>query len=307
VIHDLAPTLRLGPRLAQAAQAAAAELPARLGVRLPPMVAVVVAGDARSFAAAARRDPRRLLGVARPEASLVVLNAPRLVPGPEAGAEAVLRHELAHLALAEVEERAGPLPRWFDEGAASWFAGGTAELGPIDLAQAAGASGLGLAELTTSFPEDPAQTSRAYAKSQLAVSLLAARIREKTGSEDLVPLGTALAAGQPFPEALATATGYSLTGLEIALRQRLLWREFLAAGLRQAEWGLGLAMALLAGVGFVRYRRRWKRRLERWGEEEAGGGEGEAAREAGTAPAGLANGEGTGAGEGGEAKEEPRA
>jgi hypothetical protein len=281
VIHDLAPALRLGPRLAPAAAAAAADLPLRLGVRLPPMVAVVIAGDARTFAAAAQRDPRRLLGVARPGANLVVLNASRLEPGPEAGAEAVLRHELAHLALAQVEEKAGPLPRWFDEGAASWFAGGTAEQGPIDLALAAGASELSLSELTASFPEDPAQASRAYAKSQLAVSLLAARLRERGGTADLAALGAALATGASFEAALEATTGFDLAGLEAALRQRLLWREFLAAGLRQAQWGLGLAMALLAGLGYARYRVRLKRRLARWAQEESAGEAADAERSQG--------------------------
>jgi hypothetical protein len=270
VIHDLAPALRLGPRLAPAAAAAARELPIRLGVSLPSMVVVVIAGDAETFAAASGRDPSRLLGVARPGAQRVVLNAARLGPGPEAGAVGVLRHELAHLALAEAEDRAGPLPRWFDEGAASWFAGGTAEQGPVDLAQAAGSPELDLSHLTPSFPEDPAQIGRAYAKSQLAVEVLVDRIRERGGTADLRAVGEALTAGTAFESALATATGLDLAGLEQALRSRLLGRELLAALLRQAEWGLGLAMALLAGLGYVRYRRRLRRRLERWGREEAG-------------------------------------
>ena len=279
-IHDRAPELHLGPRLSAAAASAARELPERLGVGLPSSVAVLIAGDARTFGAAAGRDPRWLLGVARPQAGLVVLNAARLGPGPEAAAEAVLRHELAHLALAEAEAKAGPLPRWFDEGAASWFAGGTAEQGPIDLALAAGAPGLSLSELGPSFPEDPRAAAQAYAKSQLAVTLLATRIRERGGEENLRPLGVALLAGTPFESALPSVTSFDLPGLETALRSRLLHRELGGALLRQAEWALGIAMAVLVGVAYVRYRVRLKRRLARWSREEAaagaeeGGGEG---------------------------------
>ena len=284
-IHDRAPSLRLGRRLSAAAATAARELPERLGVGLPPAVAVLVAGDASTFAAAAGRAPGWLLGVARPGAGLVVLNAARLGPGPEAAAEAVLRHELAHLALAEAEAQSGPLPRWFDEGAASWFAGGIAEQGPVDLALAAGAPGLSLAALTPSFPDDPRAASEAYAKSQLAVSLLAARIRERGGEENLRPLGAALAAGTAFDTALKSTTGFDLPGLESALRDRLLKRELAGALLRQAEWGLGLAMAILVGVGYWRYRRRLKRRLASWSREEAAGG-GEDGEDGGGASAG---------------------
>src|SRR4029453_10396313 len=49
-IHDRAPALPLGPRLSAAALSAARELPERLGVGLPSAVAVVVAGDAHTFA-----------------------------------------------------------------------------------------------------------------------------------------------------------------------------------------------------------------------------------------------------------------
>jgi Peptidase MA superfamily len=269
-IHDRAPELHLGPRLSAAAATAARELPVRLGVGLPSSVAVLIAGDAPTFAAAAGRDPRWLLGVARPQSGLVVLNAARLGPGPEAAAEAVLRHELAHLALAEAEARSGPLPRWFDEGAASWFAGGTAEQGPVDLALAAGAPGLSLAQLTPSFPEDPRAAAQAYAKSQLAVTMLAARIRERGGEENLYPLGAALLAGTGFDAALLATTGFDLPGLEHALRERLLRRELGGALLRQAEWGLGLAMAILVGIAYLRYRLRLRRRLATWGREEAG-------------------------------------
>ena len=73
--------------------------------------------------------------------------------------------------------------------------------------------------------------------------------------------------------------------LESALRDRLLKRELAGALLRQAEWGLGLAMAILVGVGYWRYRRRLKRRLASWSREEAAGG-GEDGEDGGGASAG---------------------
>ena len=267
-IHDLAPALALGSKLEPVALAAAEALPERIGAGLPPEVQVVIVGEAGAFRALAHRDPRTVLGAARPEAGIAVLNAARLEPGPEANAAGVLRHELAHLALGAIEIRHGPFPRWFDEGAASWFAGGAAELGPIDLAAAAGAAELTLARLGTGFPEDPRDVSRAYAKSQLAVALIAERI----GGDDphLRPLVRALAAGMPFPEALRVHAGLDEAGLEAALRQETLGQELVAALTRHAQWVFGVGMALLAGLGFLMRRWRWRRRMAGWEREERG-------------------------------------
>jgi len=121
------------------------------------------------------------------------------------------------------------------------------------------------------------------------VTLLAARIRERGGEENLRPLGAALLAGTDFDTALQATTGFDLPGLEHALRERLLRRELLGALLRQAEWGLGIAMAILVGVAYLRYRLRLRRRLAAWGREEAGteapsDREGEGSSSAGQAP-----------------------
>ncbi len=240
-IHDLAPGLGLGRKLEPVALAAARTLPERIGAGLPSEVQVLIVSDAGAFRSLAHRDPRTVLGAARPEAGLAVLNAARLGLGPEANAAGVLRHELAHLALGAIALRHGPFPRWFDEGAASWFAGGAAELGPIDLAAAAGAAELELARLRTDFPEDPLSVGRAYAKSQLAVALIARQI----GGDDphLRPLVAALAAGVPFPDALRAHAGLDEAALEAALRQETLGQALLAALTRHAQWVFGLGMA----------------------------------------------------------------
>jgi hypothetical protein len=134
------------------------------------------------------------------------LNGPSLEPGPERNAAGTLRHELAHLALhATAAEGAAPIPRWFDEGIASWFAGGFAEFGPLDLAAAMTGRELTLAGLSDAFPEDPDGLRIAYAKSQLAVELL----EREVGQGTIAGLGAALARGIPFPEALSAVAGMS--------------------------------------------------------------------------------------------------
>jgi hypothetical protein len=297
-IYDLAPGLGLGRKLAPVALAAARALPERIGASLPGQVEVLIVEDAERFRALAHRDPRTILGAARPEAGLAVLNAARLGLGPEANAAGVLRHELAHLALGAIELRHGPFPRWFDEGVASWFAGGAAELGPIDLAAQAGAAELELERLRTSFPEDPVGVSRAYAKSQLAVALIARRIGGD--APHLRPLVAALAQGVPFPEALRIHAGLDETALDRALRDETLGDALAAALTRHAQWVIGVAMAMLAGLGFLARRRRWRRRLAGWeGDRGDLGADGREEREdrgdagkGGSAPGETRTGEG---------------
>ncbi len=269
-IHGLDPGSGMAALLAAAAARAASELPVRLGVDLPPRVHVVYCAEARTFARlAGRAAAGRLLGVARPADSLAALNGPLLQPGPENGAAGTLRHELAHLALGIAAERAGPLPRWFDEGAASWFAGGFAELGPLDLAAAAGRPGLGLGGLADGFPEDPDGARIAYARSQLALELL----EREHGAGTVAGLGRALAAGVPFAAAPGAVAGESEAGLDRALARSLAPHGLLLAVLRRSLSPV-MVMAGLVVVGFAIRRLRYRRRLRQWQREEERSGEG---------------------------------
>ncbi|MBI4408633.1 MAG: hypothetical protein HY561_02920 [Gemmatimonadetes bacterium] len=111
---------RLAPRILAAA--AAARFPALPpGVlRQGPDVSIVLAPDpARFHALTGGRIPEWGAGAALPAAGVVVLPTFRDAPDERA---AVLRHELAHLALHRWLAPAR-VPRWFDEGYARWAAG----------------------------------------------------------------------------------------------------------------------------------------------------------------------------------------
>src|SRR5688500_4148494 len=109
--------------------------------------------------------------------------------------------------------------------------------------------------------------SRAYAKGQLAVSLIDRRLGGD--APHLRPLDAALAQGVQFPEALLTHAGMDEAALDRALREETLGEALAGALTRHAQWVLGVAMAMLAGLGFLARRRRWRRRLAGW-EGEAG-------------------------------------
>ncbi len=250
--------LGLAPRIATAAEDAARELPLRTGLGLPPRVEVVICGDAETFARiAGRAQVNWLLGVARPDRGLAALNGPLLVPGPERGPAGVLRHELAHLALGRAG--AGPLPRWFDEGVASWFAGGVTEVGPLDLVQFSASADLTLARLTHSFPEDPVALRSAYMKSNLVIE----HLEKRHGPGTVAAICAAFARGIPFGVTLRAVTGLDVDELDAEFEHAQA-PHGLFLGVLKRSISPFLLMALLAILAFLLRRRRLKRRLEAW-------------------------------------------
>jgi hypothetical protein len=264
-LHEEGPPIGLAPSLAGPARVAADELPARIGVFLPPRVEVVICGDAATFARfAGRGGAQFLLGVAHPGRRIAALNAPLLVPGPERGPIGVLRHELAHLALGAAAESSGPLPRWYDEGVASWFAGGLTEVGALDFVASQAAPDLALASLDFHFPEDPAAIRVAYIKSQLAIE----HLEERSGPGTVAALDGALARGVPFATALHATTGLDVKALDASLRRAQAPHGFLAGVIRRSVSPF-FVMALLVMIGFFLRRRRLRARLAAWERAES--------------------------------------
>jgi hypothetical protein len=90
-------------------------------VALPASTVVLAPTQAIFDSVAGGRTPDWAAGVAIPAQSLIVLPAFSR-PGRPGDAVVTLRHELAHLALnAHVD---ATVPRWFDEGYATWVSGG---------------------------------------------------------------------------------------------------------------------------------------------------------------------------------------
>jgi hypothetical protein len=175
----------------------------------------------------------------------------------------VLRHELAHLALGAAEPVAAPLPRWFEEGVASWFAGGMTELGALDFAATAVAPDLTLERLAFGFPEDIAAMRLAYVKSQLAVEYLETR----HGAGTIASIGAALGRGVPFDMALDAVTGLSTARLEGELAQAQAPHGIFIAVLRRSLSPFLIAAAITF-IAFILRRRRLKRRLRAWDEAD---------------------------------------
>lgn len=226
-------------------------------------VLILLAPDAERFRAwVGRGAPEWGAAIAFPSLQRIVMY------GRDAGAQAgdprvTLRHELAHLALAEY---LGPgVPRWFDEGYASYAAGewGREEV----IATSLGLVWRGLptlAGLDSGFYAGSEVAQRSYALAHRAVAELAGMSPER---------GLALLFGHwaregSFERALRRAHGMSSADFERHWRSRVR-RQYGALALAADLSVLSVFLLLLLGPMWWQRRKRQRRRLERMRASDA--------------------------------------
>jgi hypothetical protein len=193
--------------------------------------------------------------IAFPAEQLIVMQ------GADAGADAgdpaiTLRHELAHLVL---HEALGPaVPRWFDEGYASYAAG---EWGRDEvLATSVGLVWRGvptLAGLDSGFYAGSGRAERSYALAHRAVAELATINPDK----GLTLLFEHWRREETFERALRRAHGLSSAEFEKRYRSRIR-RQFGALALAADVTILSVFLVVLLGPLWYRRRLRQRARLE---------------------------------------------
>jgi hypothetical protein len=239
-------------------QPALAAALAEAGLQAPPRVHVVLIpeDDPR-----ARASPRWVVGVAVGEETVAIFPA-RVGSYPYDSLDAVLRHEVAHLALSA---RAGgrPLPRWFHEGVAVVVESGWGPGSDLRLLLGA-ASDPALADLTKLFSSDShLGSSGAY----LLAAALVADIRERHGARVPGAIAERVANGIPFGRAFQLETGESPEAAAAqawaAYRRWTTWLPAVTSS--SAIWTFILALATVAFA--IRLRRRARRRRQ-WDEED---------------------------------------
>lgn len=206
-----------------------------IGRRTPPPLQLIVVRDARALSKLTRgQAPGWSAALALPDLRTIVLRA-------DAEPLVTLRHELAHLALHEAVR--GMVPRWFDEGYATYAAGEWDRLErlTLNLTVASGAVPT-LDELDAALRGPEHGADPAYGLSVTAVLELAARNPTRT----LEPLFELLGQGVGFDDAVRRTTGLSPDRFDEAwrrsLRHRYGWAVWLAAG---GAWTL-VALVVLA-------------------------------------------------------------
>ncbi len=225
-------------------------------------VVILVAPDDATFRAwVGAGAPEWGDAIAFPASQRIVMRG-RNAAGLGGDPRVTLRHELAHLAL--YEALGSGIPRWFDEGYASYAAG---EWGRDQvLATSFGLVWRGiptLAGLDSGFYEGAERAQRSYALAHRAVAELAAMDRER---------GLALLLGHwrsegSFERALRRAHGMSSVDFERHWKSRLR-RQFGALALAADLTALIVVLTILLGPLWWQRRQRMRARLERMREAD---------------------------------------
>ena len=208
--------------------------------------------------------PAWSVGTAYPARNLIILRSPRAIQGGRTEIEEVLRHEYAHLALARAL-RGNEAPRWLDEGftmlqSRGWSLTWTYVLSRGVLSKTL----IPLEELIDGFPRDQHQAQLAYAQSFSFVSF----IKTEYGPEALPRLIKGIAHGLDTETALRQATGLGLRNLERRWKKELK-RRYSWIPIATSFFSLWFLASLLFLLGYWLKRRRSKKILEEWEQEEA--------------------------------------
>lgn len=196
----------------------------------------------------------------------IFLKAPRL----HEGKHITIKHELAHLLLAELAHPRR-LPRWFNEGAAIFLAAETQHIEPALISRAMVTNSLlsfDDIEALLSFPNEKA--GLAYSESYHAVNFLV----QRHGFAALGRFARALAQHPEPRAAFQHACGEDLWDFEVAyfdyVRKKFRWYFLLD---ESVLWGVGIFALFIAA--YIVTRLRTRKKAKEWEQEEREAIEGE--------------------------------
>jgi hypothetical protein len=261
--HFIAGNPPQSQEIRQVLEVAELRLEKLLDVKLFDTIAIAIVETQAQFdSLAGGRIPEWGAGAAIPSRNLIILREPMMDRYPGTMAD-LLQHELAHIALHH-RVNGARLPRFIDEGFASWFAGEWAfsHVTTIAAAQITG-SLLPLRDIDDVNRFHQAEANLAYAQSYLVVLL----IFNRYGELAFLDLLDAFAAGRNLSEAFYQALGISFWTFEADYRKFLSDNYTLLAILSDMS-GLWIILAIVVFIGWALLRRRKKHAYDRWKEEE---------------------------------------
>ena len=243
-----------------------ARVATRLDRQFETPMTTVLTPDVVEFRRVVRELPHgrdvsdNVVGVAIPTLHVLVIRG-GLSPGALHSFAETLRHEIAHLLIHQIAGVGTRVPRWFDEGLASWAS--EHRLPPwdeADLVVLARVGGLyDLLALEKEFPPGHRGTSIAYTQSYLLVAFLVECHGERAILDVLASLEH-----RELREALSELTGETVGDLEMHFSSWLISRRALFWSLLGFVnlWTVAALLAIVAIVRSVLRRRRLLRTLE---------------------------------------------
>ena len=207
--------------------------------------------------------PSWVAGYALPEQGVVVLLPARTPRYPDSSIEDLLRHEVAHVLVGRASNNR-PLPRWFHEGVAmiAGLAWGLEEQSRLAATLVRGAE-VPMAVVDLRFSGGEGEVRSAYT---LAGAFVRDLLRQH-GRDAIGGTLSGVAAGLPFEEAFARATGTTLAAAESDFWERqsfwYRWVPFLTSSVV-----LWILITLLALWAIKRRRARDAARMASWEAQE---------------------------------------
>ncbi|MCB9597505.1 MAG: hypothetical protein H6719_32590 [Sandaracinaceae bacterium] len=208
--------------------------------------------------------PDYAAGVAYPHRGLVLLTLTEPSTNEQTDVDAVLVHELSHIALHRAVD-GHDVPRWFSEGVAIHQAHERSfERVRTLWGATVGGQLLGFDRLAHDFPRSSSGVNLAYAQSADFVDWLRGRDHGAAKLHDVI---RRVREGQSFETALQRTYSASMTRLEIDWHDDLAER-FRALPLLFGSGALWVFAAFLIVVAYARRRRKDREKLEEWAQEE---------------------------------------
>jgi hypothetical protein len=254
---------RAAQEIARAAGASAAEMARSFGLDSVPPLLLDLVRDGREFGAATGgRAPDWGAAMAFPSQGRAVFDLSAVADHPH-GAEAVVRHELAHL-LFGAASGGMTAPAWFQEGLAMVEAREWDLRDSWELLEASLRGSLPtLADLDASFPEWGTEANVAYRLSLRAVS----GILRKAPPGALADLAARSREADTFEQAFEGAFGYALESYAARFSRetsRTYRNAVLFTSVPALLAGMSVLFLLASGAKWLRARRT----LRRWAEED---------------------------------------
>jgi len=248
-------------RARRIAALAESEMKQRLGLALPRRVTIDLFDDAKKFRAAAAGSLTDIaVGFAQPARGRAAVLLSAMRSASDTNLRSVLRHELCHVALGHATRRSpDDVPKWFNEGLASWFGGRLYELEDgIRRAYYRGEI-MPFARLRETFPAEEHAMRVAYRQSEDFVEFI---VREG-GEAGRRAVRAELASGERLAAAVRRATGRALGELEAGWRRTLPHPLGFLGHLveRFSIFTLAALLALVAFGVYLRRRAKIRRRL----------------------------------------------
>ncbi len=239
------------------------QLSQEIDINLVDSVLVFITPSKQSFDQIVGKNiPKWTDGLAAPMNNTIILKSPKWIP-PDTDINSIAIHELVHIIL-DRATKGNPIPRWFNEGLAVYYSGEKSYASSTLVSKALVTKSLvqliDIDDVLT-FHRDKAQL--AYQQSYLAVSYLF----RSYGSEAVKGIIHKLGEGNNLNQAFIEVIDLDLWEFEEAWLQYIKkqYRWHFLVEFDKYLWILILGLFIL---GFILIRRRNKRTIRRWQEDD---------------------------------------